>query len=95
MMVWTRLFYSFDDVVCIFPCARGECHFQKVLVMKTFRHHLDEFFMITPPNFFEFSTSASCIQMQSDLNIQKLCGYVSQVGTDWGHTSVQTERNTR
>lgn len=59
--------------------------------MKNFRHHLDEFFMITPANLFEFSTSATCVQVQSDLYIQKL--WLRDSGRHrLGHTSMQTEK---
>lgn len=58
--------------MCILLRARGECHLQKVLVVKDFRHHLEKFFMITPANLFLFSTSVTCVQMQSDLYDQSL-----------------------
>ena len=44
--------------------------------------------MVTPANFFEFSTSTTCFQMQSDLYIQKLWLRRHRLG----HTSVQAEK---
>ena len=55
--------------------------------MKNFRHHLDKFFMIVPVNLFKFSTSTTCIQMQSDLYVQRLWLREPKLDTQ----SVQTE----